>query len=253
MNTVWGVLKDSVEIVLAMSGIIVRRLTVLRIVSILGSFAFYYAVLLRNASLSWALWYFAFATVIHYVLLFGIFARNKESWSQLLIRRYGEERGFLIYEALMAFVFCHNGLSTGFVCTATANTGLEFIPALLPLTTTQQAYVLPTIGICCSLIGFPVKIWATRVVGIDTYYYKDLFLRRPVAEFKVAGPYKWLDNPMYGVGHLHGYGVALISGSLVGVLAVAFNQLCIWSFYFLIEKPHIIEVYGGEQHASITA
>jgi protein-S-isoprenylcysteine O-methyltransferase Ste14 len=231
------VIKDVIEIVLAMSGILLRRLTVLRVAAALASLAFYQFYLVPRSNLRWALWYFAFATLIHYVLLFGVFARNKQqSWSQWLIERYGEERGFVLYEGLMAFVFCHNGLSTGYVCTVTG--GLESVPT----------WALWVIGLSLSLVGFPVKIWATRVVGLDTYYYKDLFLRRPVAEFKVAGPYKVLNNPMYGVGHLHGYGVAVMSGSLLGLLAVAFNQACIWTFYFLIEKPHIHDVYG--QHRS---
>jgi protein-S-isoprenylcysteine O-methyltransferase Ste14 len=233
-----NVVKDVIEIMLAMSGIILlHRLTVVHIVSVTASLVFYQFYLVPRSSVVWALWYFAFATTIHYVLLFGVFARdNERSWAQMLINRYGEERGFVLYESLMAFVFCHNGLSTGYVCTVVG--GLEFLPV----------WALWTIGLSLSLVGFPVKIWATRVVGLDTYYYKDLFLRRPVSEFKVAGPYKVLKNPMYGVGHLHGYGVAVMSGSLLGLLAVAFNQICIWTFYFLIEKPHIHDVY--KQHKS---
>jgi protein-S-isoprenylcysteine O-methyltransferase Ste14 len=232
---VLGILRDVVEIVLAMSGIILRRLTVLRVASILASLAVYQFYLLPRATLELALWYFGFATLIHYVLLFGIFARTNNNWAKRLITRFGEERGFLIYEALMAFVFCHNGLSVGLLCADALRAGLDFMPQ----------WALWTLGLSFSAIGFPVKIWATRVVGLDTYYYKDLFLRRPVAEFKVAGPYKVLDNPMYGVGHLHGYGVAIVSGSLVGLCAVALNQLCIWTFYLLIEKPHVREVYGA--------
>jgi protein-S-isoprenylcysteine O-methyltransferase Ste14 len=226
--------RDVVEILLAMSGIVVRRLQVMTVLALGVSFAVYYLVLVPQANLTWAVWYFVWATVVHYMLLFGVFARTDNNWAKRLINRYGEERGYALYETWMGFVFCHNGLSTGYICAASP-VGLEFVPAA----------VLPAVGIACSLIGLPIKVWATRVVGIDTYYYKDLFLRRPVSEFKVEGPYRFLNNPMYGVGHLHGYGVALLSGSLAGIVAVAFNQLCIWTFYFLVEKPHIHEMYGS--------
>ncbi len=231
-------LKDLIETILAMAGILLRRFTLLHASATGLSLIFYQFYLLPRSNLSSALWYFAFATIIHYVLLFGIFARNRErSWAQRLINRFGEERAFEIFEGLMAFVFCHNGLSIAFMCSVSG--GLEVFPM----------WVLLPSGACLMLVGFSVKLWATLVVGIDTYYYKDLFWRRAVADFKVAGPYKFLKNPMYGVGHLHAYGVALMSGSSAGLIAVAFNQACIWSFYLLIERPHVREMYGEEMAA----
>jgi protein-S-isoprenylcysteine O-methyltransferase Ste14 len=226
-------LSKLTETVLAMAGILVRRLTALHALATGLSLVTYQFFLLPRSNLQWAIWYFAFATVIHYILLFGIFARNrKRSWAQWLINRYGEEKGFVVFEMLMAFVFCHNGLSSAYICSVAG--GLESIPTWFLLAT----------GVLFSLIGFSVKLWATMVVGIDTYYYKDLFWRRAVSDFKVAGPYRVFKNPMYGIGHLHAYGIAMMSGSLAGLIAVAFNQACIWSFYLLIEKPHVHEMYG---------
>lgn len=224
--------KNIIEVLLAMSGVIVRRLTIWRTIGI-GLSATFYLWLMQMNSVELAIWYFIAATIIHYVLLFGVFARSG-GWQKILVARYGEEEGYRIYEAWMAFVFFHNGASTGYICSASASAGLGFLPE----------YVLMGTGVIMSLIGLPVKVWSALVVGIDTYYYKDLFLRRPVAEFKVAGPYKVLKNPMYGVGHFYGYGTALLAGSALGVAAVAFNQCLIWSFYFLVERPHVQEVYG---------
>jgi protein-S-isoprenylcysteine O-methyltransferase Ste14 len=225
------------EVLLAMSGIIVRRLTFWRGLSILLS-AVLYLNLLRWNSVELAIWYFIAATLIHYVLLFGVFAGSGGGWRKTLIDKYGEEQGYLIYEAWMAFVFFHNGTSTGYICSVASPSWLS-----LGLSNVSE-YVLIGSGIVLSMIGLPVKVWSTLIVGIDTYYYKDLFLRRPVAEFKVAGPYKILKNPMYGVGHFYGYGTALLAGSAIGILAVAFNQCLVWSFYFLVERPHVREVYG---------
>jgi len=224
--------RDVVEILLGMNGIILRRLTALRLGSIALLVGLHYALLAPRPRFWWAIAFFAAATVIHYVLLFGMFARGpRENWAQALIRRYGEEGGFARGEALLALVFCLNGLSTGYICSVTG--GLEFVPRPLAI----------GLGVILFAFGVTVKVWATRIVSLDTYYYRDMFLGRPVGGFKAAGPYRVFQNPMYGVGHLHAYGLALVAGSLPGLIAVAFNQACIWAFYFLVEAPHVYEIY----------
>jgi hypothetical protein len=219
-----------VEIILAMSGVIIRRMTVLRGLSILASLVVY-VYCLRINSFTLAVWYFAIATLVHYVLLFGMFSGS--TWSKWFIVRFGEERGFRMYEACMAFVFFHNGASTSLVCSASTQSELTVLPA----------WLLQVSGIALSCIGLPIKVWATAIVGIDTYYYRDLFLRRPLGEFKIVGPYKFFANPMYGVGHLHGYGTALVSASLPGLVIVGLNQALVWLFYLSVEKPHVEKVY----------
>jgi protein-S-isoprenylcysteine O-methyltransferase Ste14 len=221
------------EILLAMSGVVVRRITVLRGASILVSLVLY-GYCLRLNSFTIAVWYFACATLVHYVLLFGMFSGS--TWSEELIARFGEERGFRIYEAWMAFVFFHNGASTSLVCSASSSSipqNLAFVPM----------WLLQASGITLSCVGLPIKIWATATVGIDTYYYRDLFLRRSLGEYTVAGPYKFFANPMYGVGHLHGYGTALLAVSLPGLVIVALNQAFVWLFYFTVEKPHVEKIF----------
>jgi protein-S-isoprenylcysteine O-methyltransferase Ste14 len=232
-------LRDVVEILLGMNGILLRRLSALRLGSTvlrLGAIALlvglYYALLAPRPRLSWAIVFFGLATLVHYVALFGLFARGPwESWAQALIRRHGEEEGFARGEALLALVFCLNGLSTGYVCSVPG--GLDFLPRPLVI----------VLGVGLFAVGLTVKVWATRIVSLDTYYYRDMFLGRPVGDFKAAGPYRVFQNPMYGVGHLHAYGLALVAGSLPGLVAVACNQACIWAFYFLVEAPHVHQLY----------
>jgi protein-S-isoprenylcysteine O-methyltransferase Ste14 len=231
-------LQNILEILLAMSGVVVRRMTWLRTSSILASLAVYWYCLQIN-TFTLAVWYFALATLIHYVLLFGMFTETRFSapWSKFLIQRFGEEQGFRIYEAWMAFVFFHNGASTSLMVSASTNQGLELLLAIVPM------WLVQGLAILLSCIGLPVKVWATAIVGIDTYYYRDLFLRRSEGDFKVQGPYKIFQNPMYGVGHLHGYGTALVAASLPGLVIVALNQACVWLFYLTVEKPHVEKVY----------
>src|SRR6266576_522781 len=57
-----------------------------------------------------------------------------------------------------------------------------------------------------------------------------------------AGPYRWLKNPMYTVGYLPVYGLALATASLVGLVAALFDQCAILTFYHLVEKPHFERV-----------
>ena len=45
--------------------------------------------------------------------------------------------------------------------------------------------VLGSIGI---LIGFIINIWSAMLIGTDVYYYKDLFLGRPVCGIIKKGP-----------------------------------------------------------------
>jgi hypothetical protein len=56
---------------------------------------------------------------------------------------------------------------------------------------------------------------------------------------------------MYGVGHLHGYGSALLAGSLMGLVMVALNQACVWLFYWTIERPFVAEMYKTNESKMI--
>src|SRR5205823_10694441 len=61
----------------------------------------------------------------------------------------------------------------------------------------------------------------------------------------IAGPYRWLRNPMYTVGYLQTYGLALLVASLPGLVAAVFSQGAIVAFYRLVERPHYQRLYGG--------
>ncbi len=101
-----------------------------------------------------------------------------------------------------------------------------------------------TIAVPVFVVGFGVKYWATWIVGMDTYYYRDLFLEKAHGEFTAKGPYLKLANPMYGVGNWHGYAIALLAGSTAGLVFAAVCHLSIYGFYFIVEKPFIAELYS---------
>jgi protein-S-isoprenylcysteine O-methyltransferase Ste14 len=61
----------------------------------------------------------------------------------------------------------------------------------------------------------------------------------------LGGPYRYLRSPMYTVGNLHLWGLALIAASLPAVVASAFDHLAILGFNRVVEQPHVRRHYGA--------
>lgn len=224
-----------------MNGIVPGHMTAVRYAFILGSFALYF-LLKQHLTLPWAIGYFAMATVLHYAYLGGMFRQG--GWSRTLRQRHPEDRAFLLHESWMAFAFCHNALSTGFLCYATE--GLPAFGFSLPDLPSGARWT--AFGVLVAL-GLGAKVWATVVVGLDAYYYRDLFLERFTGQATSAGPYRYFDNPMYTIGHLHGYAIALLSSSPWGLLGVAVNQALVLTFNHFIEQPHLQRIGARSQAA----
>lgn len=148
------------------------------------------------------------------------------------------ERWVPVYETLLAFAFVNQGASLA--C-------LQNVPgSLLPF---LEAPVLVALGVGLSVIGLGIKVWATWLVGVDTYYYRDLFLRRPSADFVARGPYRFLDNPMYGLGYMQAYGLALFVGSGPLFIGAAAQQLGVFGFHALTERPFVRAAYMSREPA----
>jgi hypothetical protein len=152
-----------------------------------------------------------------------------------LVAKHGEDRAYRVYEITLALMFINQGLGVG--CIGALKLGPSWA---LPGPTTLHLVVG---GVFCA-IGMVVKTWATVLVGVDVYYYRDMFLNRPVSEFVRSGPYKVFTNPMYGIGQLHAYGIAiLLYRSVNGVIAAAICHTLIYVFCFVAEKPFIRRMY----------
>jgi hypothetical protein len=61
-------------------------------------------------------------------------------------------------------------------------------------------------------------------------------LRHVDLEFR--GPYAVLADPIYGLGQLAAYGSALALASPIGLLAAALNQIGLYAFNAMVERPH---------------
>jgi protein-S-isoprenylcysteine O-methyltransferase Ste14 len=54
------------------------------------------------------------------------------------------------------------------------------------------------------------------------------------------GIYKYLKNPMYGLGYMHAFGFALLFLSFWGLVFALFDWIIVWAFYFVFERPHTL-------------
>jgi protein-S-isoprenylcysteine O-methyltransferase Ste14 len=89
------------------------------------------------------------------------------------------------------------------------------------------------------VVGLVLSIWATRVIGLDTYHYRDLFMGPQHVSVELRGPYAFLRNPIYGWGQLYAYGAALLALSPLGLVAAALNQVTLYLFNDSVEQPRL--------------
>jgi protein-S-isoprenylcysteine O-methyltransferase Ste14 len=182
--------------------------------------------------IDFAIVYFTCCTVIYVGFIFLVLP--EQGLRLKLIEKLGEEKAYLYYEGFLAFAFFHNGASLTFISQSSVDSGAW--PAI-PQPLAIAVIVILFLG------GLIVKIWTAYVVGVPIYYWKDMFLGRKISEFVVSGPYKYFSNPMYGIGQLQVYAIAIYYNSIYGLIFGAINQALVFLFYFLVEKPFIIRTY----------
>lgn len=218
--------------VFSISGIVPDHMTILRTFFISASILFSIFILPQCASIEYAISYYILSTLVYIGFIYIVLPQNGLRCK--MIERLGEESAYLYYEGFLAFAFLHNGISLGYISQSSAGSGL--LSQLPPI-------LIMSIVILLLVVGLGTKIWSAYVVGIPIYYWKDMFLGRKIADFVVSGPYTYLNNPMYGVGQLQVYAIALYYDSLYGLIFGAINQAAIFLFYVTVEKPFINRVY----------
>ena len=176
----------------------------------------------------WLIAYSIGALACYYI---GISLILGTSFKRVVIAKFGEKKATQFYDMVFGVLFFNVGLG---VAAAALHTGAVID---LPLVLRWSLFILLTV------VGFGTKFWSTWIVGIDTYYFRDLLLEKSHGEFTARGPYKQFANPMYGIGNIHAYGPALVTGSLVGLMIALACHIGIYSFYFIVEKPFIRRTY----------
>lgn len=226
------IIKKLLHTLVSILGLIPENTTFLRAFFWLGSVAFTIFLLPKFARLDYAIAYFAFSTLFY--IGFIVLVLSPKGLSLRWIAVMGEEQAYLQYEGILAFAFFHNGVSLGFI--SESSQGVCCWGNMPP-------FIIICVATILFFTGFIVKLWSAWLVGIPIYYWKDMFLGKKICDFVKAGPYKFLNNPMYGVGQLQVYAIAIYYHSIYGLAFGALNQSLIFLFYFLLEKPFIDRMY----------
>ena len=174
-----------------------------------------------------------------YVFYVGYALRSQER-TGLFTRRWGPEGGFRRFRRIAAFVMNNDGVSFAILCMVTWDS----------LTLPPLRSALIAVGAFLMVLGGLTKFWAAATLGERAYYWHNFFTTES-APLNTRGPYRFLKNPMYTVGYLPLYGLALFTMSLPGLLAAAFDQAAILAFYHGVEKPHFYRWAGGATRAQV--
>jgi protein-S-isoprenylcysteine O-methyltransferase Ste14 len=169
---------------------------------------------------------FLAAAALRFGFLFASFTpRGIARW---LSARIGVERGHEIYAiALDSLLFAQRASFIALVCATARDPSGAFGAALQVL------------GFLLVPAGVVATIWSARVVGLDAWYYRDLFTGSRNVSLENRGPYAISQNPMYALGPLAGYGLALLSLSPVALFAAGVNQALLFVFNEAVEQPRL--------------
>jgi protein-S-isoprenylcysteine O-methyltransferase Ste14 len=229
----WHAFLDSTQTALAMAGLALSRSQPLRgLVSLaLLALGMLWLEWADELSPRFAISSFVLAFGLRYAYLFASF--NPDGIAPWLKARFGPERAFSLHESVLTALLFAQRSSFLAVLYTTAR------PASGPIGT-----LLVSAGALLTLLGLGINVWAARVVGIDTYHYRDLFMGPQHVSVELRGPYAFLRNPMYGMGQLVGYGLALLALSPIGLIAAALNQVTLYLFNDAVEQPRLRAATG---------
>ena len=166
---------------------------------------------------------YAILSRMAYVLFIGGVLRRQERRAE----------AFPWFRRRAAIIMYHDAFAFILLCVVTRGTLRLPVPSVVTITS----------GVILTIIGLGVKLWAARTLGSDAYYWHNFFDPQNARGPVTTGPYRYVSNPMYTIGYLQTYGLALITGSLPGMIAAAFAQATILVFYRIVEKPHFEQLH----------
>lgn len=121
-----------------------------------------------------------------------------------------------------------DGIAFGSLCVAAAGT----------LPWQGWEWTARIVGGVLIVVGTGTKTWAVRCLGLESYTWHDFFVPKEKFDPCRSGPYRWFSDPMYTVGYLQAYGIALVFGSWHGLAGALFAQATILLVNEFVEKPH---------------
>ena len=181
-----------------------------------------------------AVFVYAILSRMAYVLFVGTVLR-REDRTGIYTTRFGRADAFRRFRRTAALIMNHDAFAFVLLCVVTRNTWQ------LPL----AQGVTFSIGAILAVIGLGTKLWAARTLGGDAYYWHNFFDPDEAIGPVSSGPYQFISSPMYTIGYLQTYGLALILRSFPGLIVAGFLQISILVFHFLIEKPHFRRLHSS--------
>ena len=175
-----------------------------------------------------AFWYFIVSRLA-YVLWVG-WALRQQDRTRRFTRDAGVEAGFVRFRRVASTLMNNDGVSFVVLILATRNTLTMGLPRL--------AVVIA--GGLMVVAGVGIKLWAASSLGAKAYYWHNFFAPDDPLPPEAPGPYRYVRNPMYTLGYLQTYGLALVFASLPGLIASAFAQTAVLVFNYVVERPHYV-------------
>lgn len=181
-----------------------------------------------NTSWTWAVFGIHLVARAAYVGFVWVALRRQDrhgSWT----RRWGVEGGFRRFRRVTSILMALDAATFIAVCLV----GRSTLPPFLP------RGVVVGVGVPLIIIGIATKLWAARTLGEKAYYWYNFFTPTRQVTRVATGPYLYLENPMYTVGYLQAYGFALVTGSVLGLVASLVDQTAILQFHRSVERVHL--------------
>jgi protein-S-isoprenylcysteine O-methyltransferase Ste14 len=162
-----------------------------------------------------------------YVLFVGAALRRRDR-SGVLTEPHERAEAFRRFRRMAAVIMYHDAFAFVVLCLATRDTWQLALPTVITM----------SVGALLVLVGLGTKLWAARTLGSDAYYWHNFFDPEAAIGRVSSGPYRFISSPMYTVGYLQTYGLALMMRSLPGLIASVVAQVAILAFHYRVEKPH---------------
>ena len=174
-----------------------------------------YFVLSRLAYVGWVGW--------------ALRREDRDGW---FTRRDGIEPGWRRFRRTASTLMNNDGVAFVLLALITRNT----------LTIDLPGPVLLAGGAALAAVGVGIKLWAAASLGDRGYHWHNFFdPSDPIAPV-APGPYRYFRNPMYTLGYLQTYGLALMLRSAPALVASAFAQAAVLVFNYVVERPHYLRL-----------
>ena len=185
-----------------------------------------WAGILLSGSSATAFAYFLASRAVYVSFVgFSLRAQDESGW---WTRRWGPEGGYHRFRNSVTVVMHNDAVSIVLVCWMSRGSLGGDVPR----------WLLEALGIALVVLGVGVKAWAVATLGRGSYYWRSFFIPHHSTKYVVAGPYRWLENPMYTVGYLQAYGIALCLASIPGLIASLVAQCLVLVLNHWAERPH---------------